>query len=67
MTGIARRIAFQILCWSLVCWVIVFWKLGYVGLIDDEAHYAELTRQMLQHNSWLVPLLDGALARVTST
>lgn len=60
MPRIARRVAFQILWWSLVCWVIVFWKLGYVGLIDDEAHYAELTRQMLQHHSWLVPLLDGA-------
>jgi 4-amino-4-deoxy-L-arabinose transferase-like glycosyltransferase len=25
----------------------------------DEAHYAQLTREMLQGGSWLVPLLDG--------
>lgn len=41
-------------------WVVVFWRLGYVSLLDpDEAHYAELTREMLQAHSWLVPLLDG--------
>lgn len=45
--------------WFVVCWVVVFWRLGYVGLIDDGAHYAQLTREMLRHHSWLVPLLDG--------
>src|SRR6476620_11245089 len=60
MDRMARRFILRILYWSIVCWVIVFWRLGYVGLIDDEAHYAELTRQMLLHHSWLVPLLDGA-------
>jgi 4-amino-4-deoxy-L-arabinose transferase-like glycosyltransferase len=34
--------------------------LGYPHLLDpDEAHYAQLTREMLRAGSWLVPLLDG--------
>ena len=38
----------------------MFWRLGYASLLDpDEAHYAELTREMLHSRSWLVPLLDG--------
>jgi len=38
----------------------VFWRLGVVSLLDpDEAHYAELTREMMRSRSWLVPLLDG--------
>ena len=46
--------------WGLVCWIVVFWRLGYPSLLDpDEAHYAELTREMLRARSWLVPLLDG--------
>ena len=47
--------------WGLAAWVIVFWRLGYLSLLDpDEAHYAQLTREMLRAHSWLVPLLDGA-------
>ena len=47
--------------WVLVAWVVAFWRLGYLSLLDpDEAHYAELTREMLRAHSWLVPLLDGA-------
>jgi 4-amino-4-deoxy-L-arabinose transferase-like glycosyltransferase len=46
--------------WIAIAWIVVFWRLGYSSLIDpDEAHYAELTREMLQSGNWLVPLLDG--------
>jgi len=45
--------------WIVVCWVVLFWRLGYLGLFDDGAHYAQLTREMLQQGSWFVPLLDG--------
>ena len=46
--------------WSAIVWIVVFWRLGYASLLDpDEAHYAELTREMLHAHSWLVPLLDG--------
>jgi 4-amino-4-deoxy-L-arabinose transferase-like glycosyltransferase len=43
-----------------LAWIVVFWRLGYTSLLDpDEAHYAQLTREMLQSGNWLVPLLDG--------
>jgi len=46
--------------WIAIAWIVVFWRLGYLSLLDpDEAHYAELTREMVQGGNWLVPLLDG--------
>jgi 4-amino-4-deoxy-L-arabinose transferase-like glycosyltransferase len=50
----------RLLYWAAIAWIVVFWRLGYPSLMDpDEAHYAELTREMLRAHSWLVPLLDG--------
>jgi 4-amino-4-deoxy-L-arabinose transferase-like glycosyltransferase len=50
-----------IVVWATVAWVVVFWGLGDFSLLDpDEAHYAELTREMVRTHRWLVPLFDGA-------
>jgi 4-amino-4-deoxy-L-arabinose transferase-like glycosyltransferase len=39
---------------------VVYWRLGYLSLFDpDEAHYAQLTRELMRDGGWLVPLLDG--------
>ena len=46
--------------WAAVCWIVLFWKLGAPALMDpDEAHYAQLTREMLHAGNWMIPLLDG--------
>ena len=46
--------------WAAVCWIVVFWKIGAPSLMDpDEAHYAQLTREMLRAGNWMIPLLDG--------
>src|SRR3954451_2279104 len=45
--------------WGVVAWVIVFWRLGSLSLLDpDEAHYGQLTREMMRAHQWMVPLLD---------
>lgn len=44
----------------MVAWVVVFWRLGSLSLLDpDEAHYGQLTREMIRAHQWMVPLLDG--------
>jgi 4-amino-4-deoxy-L-arabinose transferase-like glycosyltransferase len=46
--------------WLTVCWVMVFARLGYLPLLDpDEAHYASITREMMNAHEFVVPLLDG--------
>ena len=46
--------------WVVVCWVVVFWRLSYLPLIDpDEAHYAQITREMRSLGDYLVPRIDG--------
>jgi hypothetical protein len=46
--------------WATVCWIVLFWKLGAPALMDpDEAHYAQVTREMLRADNWMIPLLDG--------
>ena len=50
----------RVALWAGVCWVMLFWRLGAPALMDpDEAHYAQLTREMLRARSWMIPLLDG--------
>ncbi len=50
-----------LLGWTVICWVVIFWRLSYLPLLDpDEAHYAEITREMLHAGQWLVPTLNGA-------
>ena len=46
--------------WIGLIWIVIFWRLGYVSLLDpDEAHYAEITKEMLRARQWLVPLVGG--------
>lgn len=50
----------RVLKWGVVCWVAIFWRLSFMPLIDpDEAHYAQITREMRQLGDYLVPRIDG--------
>ena len=50
----------RVATWAAVCWIVLFWKLSAPSLMDpDEAHYAQLTREMLRAGNWMIPLLDG--------
>ena len=56
-----RREGAWLLAFAGLAWIVVFGRLGYPSLLDpDEAHYAQLTREMIRAHSWLVPLLDGS-------
>ena len=64
MEEVIRRIRMpalrSALTWALMIWIVVFWRLGYASLLDpDEAHYAQLTREMMRAHQWFVPILDG--------
>lgn len=46
--------------WACVVWIVLGWRLGYPSLLDpDEAHYAQITREMISAREWLIPLRDG--------
>lgn len=46
--------------WIAAAVLLVSWRLAYSSLMDpDEAHYAQLTRELVAAGNWLVPLLDG--------
>ncbi len=52
--------AVRVAMWAAVCWVVIFWRLSYLPLIDpDEAHYAQITREMRSSGDYLVPRIDG--------
>ena len=61
LRGLTQREGAWIIGFAAVGWVVVFGRLGYPSLFDpDEAHYAQLTREMIRAHSWFVPLLDGS-------
>jgi 4-amino-4-deoxy-L-arabinose transferase-like glycosyltransferase len=60
MQTLARKSVVPAIRLALIAWVVVFWRLGYPSLLDpDEAHYAQITREMVESGNWLVPALDG--------
>ena len=57
--GPASRVA-RLGLWISVCWLTIFWRLSFLPLLDpDEAHYAEITREMRRLGDYLVPRMDG--------
>ncbi|WP_395738552.1 ArnT family glycosyltransferase [Prosthecobacter sp.] len=50
----------QFLALLAICTVMFWWRLGHLPLIDpDEPFYAETTREMVQKNEWLTPIIFG--------
>ncbi len=50
----------QFLTLLAICTVMFWWRLGHLPLIDpDEPFYAETTREMVQQNEWLTPIIFG--------
>jgi len=50
----------QFLTLLAICSVMFWWRLGHLPLIDpDEPFYAETTREMVQKNEWLTPIIFG--------
>lgn len=46
--------------WIVVLLIVLAWGIDSLTLLDpDEAHYAAITREMLEAREWFVPLLDG--------
>lgn len=50
----------QFLTLLAICTVMFWWRLGHLPLIDpDEPFYAETTKEMVQQNEWLTPIIFG--------
>lgn len=50
----------QFLTLLAICSVMFWWRLGHLPLIDpDEPFYAQTTREMVQGNEWLTPMIFG--------
>jgi 4-amino-4-deoxy-L-arabinose transferase-like glycosyltransferase len=61
VAAVRRRETVWLVGAGVVAWAVMFGRLGYTSLLDpDEAHYAQLTREMMRAHSWMVPLLDGS-------
>src|SRR5262245_52429720 len=63
MDAVFARADLRARVWQAAGWAglvgIIFWRLGYLSLLDpDEAHYAQITREMLTARQWLVPLVS---------